>query len=221
MMHVNLEVLVSMNPDIVFISSMNGHLQSQIEALGYPVVVVGQDSFEEVCDSMIRVGEACGIPDAAKDRVEELQWIVESLSKKPGGKKPPRVLVVVGRDIDDTSFKKVYIAGRGSFYNDLLTRSAAANAYPDDLPYASISQEGLLRMDPDLIIELVGEHGMTNVDTESILAQWKKIKDLRAAQSGNVAVIRGDFTFRAGPRYPIILEAFKRVIGGGVREIRE
>jgi hypothetical protein len=32
------------------------------------------------------------------------------------------------------------------------------------MPYASFSQEGLLRTDPDFIIELVGEHGMTNVD---------------------------------------------------------
>jgi ABC-type Fe3+-hydroxamate transport system substrate-binding protein len=76
-------------------------------------------------------------------------------------------------------------------------------------------------MNPDLIIELVGEHGMTNVETKSLLAQWKKIKDLRAAQSGNVAVIRGDFTFRAGPRYPLILEAFKKAIIYGEREIRE
>ncbi|MDR1470889.1 MAG: ABC transporter substrate-binding protein, partial [Synergistaceae bacterium] len=43
MMHVNMEVLVSMNPDIVFISSMNAHIGKQVEALGYPVVVVGQD----------------------------------------------------------------------------------------------------------------------------------------------------------------------------------
>jgi iron complex transport system substrate-binding protein len=219
MMHVNMEVLVSMNPDIVIISSMNAHIRSQIETLGYLVVVVGQDSFEEACDSMIRVGEACGIPDAAKTRVAELKKAVEAASVKRGGSKK-RVLVVVGRDIDDTSFKKVYIAGTRSFYNDLLARSAAVNAYPDDQPYASISQEGLLRMDPDVIIELVGEHGMTNVDTESILAQWKRIKDLRAAQTGNVVVMRGDSTFRAGPRYPIILEAFKKAIQGEAGKIK-
>jgi ABC-type Fe3+-hydroxamate transport system substrate-binding protein len=40
-------------------------------------------------------------------------------------------------------------------------------------------------------------------------------------QSWNVAVIRGDFTFRAGPRYPLILESFKKVIHEGVREIEE
>jgi hypothetical protein len=62
---------------------------------------------------------------------------------------------------------------------------------------------------------------MTGVETGSLLAQWKKVRDLRAAQSGDVAVIRGDFTFRAGPRYPLVLEAFKRAINGGAREIRE
>ncbi|MDR1020465.1 MAG: ABC transporter substrate-binding protein, partial [Synergistaceae bacterium] len=202
----------------------NAHIESQLKALGYPVVVVGQDSFEEVLGSMLRVGEACGIQDAAADRAEALRWVVDSLSRKPGGKgggKPPRVLVVVGRDTDDASFRKVYVAGPRSFYEDLLRRSGAANAFPDDVPYAGVSQEGLLRMDPDLIIELVGEHGMTGVETGSILAQWKKVKDLRAAQSGNVAVIRGDFTFRAGPRYPLVLEAFKRAINDGAREIRE
>jgi iron complex transport system substrate-binding protein len=220
MMHVNLEALVSMNPEIVAISSMNAHIQSQIEALGYPVVVVGQDSFEEVLDSMIRVGDVCGISEVARKRAAGLKETVDAISMKPGDEKK-RVLVVVGRDMGDTSFKKVYVAGPRSFYDDLLTRSAAVNAYPDDLPYASVSQEGLLRIDPDFIIELVGEHGMTNVDTESILAQWGKIKDLRAARSGSVAVIRGDFTFRAGPRYPLILEAFKEAIHEGAREIRK
>jgi hypothetical protein len=47
------------------------------------------------------------------------------------------------------------------------------------------------------------------------------VKDLRAAQAGDVAVIRGDFTFRAGPRYTLILESFKKVIHEGTREIRE
>ncbi|MDR1472892.1 MAG: helical backbone metal receptor [Synergistaceae bacterium] len=219
MMHVNMEALVSMSPDIVVISDMNAHIGNQIESLGYPTVIVNQDSFEEICGSMLRVGAACGIAEAAKKRVAELRGAVNDLSMKPDGKKQ-RVLVVVGRDVGDTSFKKVYVAGPRSFYNDLLTRSASVNAFPDDLPYASISQEGLLRIDPDFIIELVGEYGMTNVDTGSILAQWEKVKGLRAARSGNVAVIRGDFTFRAGPRYPLILESFKRVIHDGTREIR-
>jgi ABC-type Fe3+-hydroxamate transport system substrate-binding protein len=84
-----------------------------------------------------------------------------------------------------------------------------------------IAREGLLRLNPDFIIELVGEHGMANVKTDEIFAQWKTLGGLKAVKKGNVAVIREDFTFRAGPRYPLILDAFQSVLRGSVREIRE
>jgi iron complex transport system substrate-binding protein len=221
MMHVNMEVVLSMNPDLVVISNMNEHEKKQLEALGCKVAVVYQDDFGQICDSMLRVGEACGVPDAAEKRVEELRGAVRTLSAglPRGGDR--RVLIVVGRDTDDSSFKKVYVAGARSFYEELLDDAGAVNAFSSDFPYAGISTEGLLRLDPDIIIELVGEHGMTGVDTGTILAQWENMGDLRAARDGSVAVIRGDFTLRAGPRYPLILESFARIIYEGVREIKE
>ncbi|MDR1138028.1 MAG: helical backbone metal receptor [Synergistaceae bacterium] len=221
MMRVNMEVLISMRPDLVVVSNMNEHLKEQIEALGYKVAVVYQDSFEQICVSMLRVGEACGVPDAAQKRVEEIREVVRGLSAGFAGQRDKRVLIVVGRDADDASFKKVYVAGLRSFYEELLEDAGASNAFTEDLPYAALSLEGLLRLDPDIIIELVGEHGMTGADSRSILAQWKNLTDLRAARDGNVAVIRGDFTLRAGPRYPLILESFAKIIHEGVREIEE
>jgi iron complex transport system substrate-binding protein len=221
MMRVNMEVLVSMRPDLVVISNMNGHLKDQIESLGYKVVVVYQDDFGQICDSMLRVGEACGISGAAKKRVEELRGVVRGLAAERPRGEDKRVLIVVGRDNDDASFKKIYVAGARSFYEELLGDAGAVNAFSGDLPYAALSLEGLLRLDPDIIIELVGAHGMTDVDSQSILAQWKNLSDLRAARDGNVAVIRGDFTLRAGPRYPLILKSFARIIHEGVREIEE
>jgi iron complex transport system substrate-binding protein len=220
MMNVNMEVVVSMQPDLVVISNMNEHLKANIEALGYEVAVVYQDDFAQICDSMLRVGEACGVPDAAKKRTEELREAVRGISSGLPGGRDRRVLVVVGRD-DDASFKKIYVAGPRSFYDELLADAGAKNAFTGDAPYAALSLEGLLRLDPDVIIELVGEHGMTGVDSGSILAQWKNLSDLQAARNGDVAVIRGDFTLRAGPRYPLVLEAFAAVIHEGVREIEE
>ena len=221
MMRVNMEVLVSMRPDLVIISNMNEHLREQTESLGYKVVVVYQDNFEQICDSMLRVGEACGISGVAEKRVDELRGIVRGLSAEQPGGKDKRVLIVVGRDTDDAAFKKIYVAGGRSFYEELLDDAGAVNAFSGDFPYAALSLEGLLRLDPDIIIELVGEHGMTGVDSRSILAQWKNLGDLRAARDGNVDVIRGDFTLRAGPRYPLILKSFARIIHEGVREIEE
>jgi hypothetical protein len=73
-----------------------------------------------------------------------------------------------------------------------------------------------------VIIDLIGEHGGSNdVPTEKILSQWRSLADLRAAKEGDVSVIRGDFTMRPGPRYPLALKAFIRAIRGGETDIAE
>ncbi|GHV56860.1 ABC transporter substrate-binding protein [Synergistales bacterium] len=220
MLHVNMESIVAMKPDLVVISNMNEHLKPRIEALGLPLVVVNQDDFGRICDSMIRVGKACGIEGRAVSRVAELKGEVKKLTDS-AGKSDKRVLIVVGRDIADTSFKRVYVAGKRSFYENLLKESGVRNAFESDAPYAQIAREGLLRLNPDFIIELIGEHGMTNIKTSEVFTQWEKLSGLKAVRNGSVAVIRGDFTFRAGPRYPRVLSVFQSILRGKVREIQE
>ncbi|GHV32616.1 hypothetical protein FACS1894167_15610 [Synergistales bacterium] len=212
--------LDALRPDLVVISNMNATLKSRIEALGIPVVIVYQDDFAQICESIIKVGKACGIEARANSRVAELKGEVKKLSAS-ADKSGKRVLIVVGGDFTDTSFKKVYVAGPRSFYENLLKESGARNAFEKDVPYAQIAREGLLRLDPDFIIELIGEHGDTNITTGEIFGQWEKLSILKAVKNGNVAVIRGSFTFRAGPRYPLVLSAFQSVLRGQVREIQE
>ncbi|MDR1650465.1 MAG: helical backbone metal receptor [Synergistaceae bacterium] len=226
MMRVNMETVVSLAPDLVVISNMNGNLRDKLEALGLRVVTVYQDDFDQICESMLRVGKACGVEERAVDRVASLRRAVEDISERGAGDrsdsaKKPRALVVIARDAGDTEFRRLHVAGPKSFYDDLLERSGARNAFTDEVAYASITREGLMRIDPDIVIELVAEYGMSSVGTGELLAQWDAFGDLPAAENGRTAVIRGDFTFRAGPRYPEILTAFSMVIQGGVRSLAE
>jgi len=191
---------------------MNNHIGEQLRALGFRVIGVFQDDFEQICYSILRVGRECGVEEIAQLRVAELKKSVQEKTV-PMGAVPPRVLVVVGRDPSE-NLKRIYVAGRRTFYNDLLMKAGAVNAYGYDIPYAHISLEGLLRIDPDVIIELIGEHGM------EIMAgnPWETEFGIRAARDGRVFVIKGDFALRPGPRYPQILEAFAEAIHGGGRE---
>jgi ABC-type Fe3+-hydroxamate transport system substrate-binding protein len=43
MMHVNLELVLALRPDLVVLSNMNGHIGKQMEELGIPVEAVYQD----------------------------------------------------------------------------------------------------------------------------------------------------------------------------------
>lgn len=220
-MRPNLEVILSYKPDIVMLSNMNAHLRERIEAVGLPTVVVGQDDFEQICDSILHVGEACGVSERARARVKELRSEVAALHAKPPKKGALIVLVVVGRDTSDPSFKQVYGAGKRSFYNDLLEEAGARNVLKEDVPYVRLSREGLIRLDPDMVLELLGEHGSDAIDMDTVLEQWRAFTDLKAAREGNIALIHGDFTLRAGPRYPMILRAFLDTIHNGKRMIAE
>lgn len=220
-MQVNLEAVVAHQPDIVVLSNMNAHLRDRIAALGYPVVVVNQDNFEQICDSMLRVGEACGIPERAASRVAELRAEVAALRAVPPAEGAPTVLVVVGRDASDASFKQIYGAAGRSFYDDLLEEAGARNVLEQDAQYVRLSREGLVRLDPDVVVELLGEHGGAAIDTEAVAAQWRALADLRAARDGNVALVHGDFALRAGPRYPRLLRAFVDAIRNGRRQIAD
>lgn len=212
MMHVNMEWVVGMRPDLVVISDMNETLKPSLESLGYPVVVVRGSDFGQICESIPAVGRACGVYERAVELVRQLKARVHELSSGVRSKKAPRVLVVVGRDPGDPSLKKLYVAGPKSFYNDLLKESRAVNAFSKDVPYAQLSREGLLRIDPDVLLELVGEHGSPGVGEKEILSQWRAVKGLSAVKKDRVVIISGDFTLRAGPRYPLILEAFIKAI---------
>jgi iron complex transport system substrate-binding protein len=221
MMNVNLEMLAALDPDLVLISNLNGHLNARIKSMGYKTVIVYQDNFEQICKSILDVGLACGVEDAAREKVGELSGAVRSLSESAASGPPTRVLIVVGRDPADDDLKKLYVAGIKSFYNDLIREAGAVNALTADVPYMQVSREGLMRLDPDIIIDLIGEHGSVNVPTVRVLGQWKAIPDLKASSLGNVAVVKGDFSLRPGPRYPLLLNAFIRAIRGGEREIIE
>ena len=221
MMHVNLEVVMGLRPDLVLVSNMNRQVGEQVESLGYRTVTVYQDDFEQICDSMLRVGRVCGIENKAVLRIDELREAVREKTIPLGANPNPlRVLIAAGRDPSEENLRKIHVAGRGSFYDDLLARAGAVNAYTQDVAYAQISREGLLRLDPDVIIELIGEHGM-EAPTGSVISRWEAVSELRAARNGRVSVIRGDFTLRAGPRYPQILDAFIKVIRDGVREVSQ
>ena len=220
MMHVGLEAIMEFRPDLVLVTNMNYRIGEQARALGFRVVTVHQDDFEQICYSILRVGRESGVEEAARLRVEELREIVrgKTVFSSPGAD-IPRVLIVVGRDPLDEVLRRMHVAGRGSFYNDLLTKAGAKNAYTGDAPYAQVSLEGLLRLDPDVIIELIGTHHGTEVPTYRIASLWNAVPDLRAAQNGRVSIIKGDFALRPGPRYPQILSAFIKAIQDGVNEI--
>lgn len=208
-MNADLETIASISPDIALISDMNEHLARDLSKIGIASVAARGETFDDICASMLAIGEACGAYDAASKRVETLRAEARAAvpADLPGSS--PSVLVVVGRD---DVFSRVYAAGPQSFYDDILNACGARSAITNDVKYASLTREGLIAVDADIIIELTGDAESGGRSADEIASDWGGLRDVRACEEGNVRCIVGDFVMRAGPRYPAIVRAFAEVL---------
>ena len=109
-------------------------------------------------------------------------------------------------------YQEIYISGRDGFYDDLISLAGGRNAYREEtLKFPALSAEGLARLDPDVVIEMVPdlEPGQ---DAEKLLAYWGRIPGLRAAREGRIYILGGDLTVVPGPRFVQLLEAMAEAI---------
>jgi iron complex transport system substrate-binding protein len=84
--------------------------------------------------------------------------------------------------------------------------------------YPTLSAEGVLRLDPDVIVEFAPEKG----DPSALDRQWNVLRSLRAVRSNRVYVFTEDFLSVPGPRFVRFTESVARVIhesgkAGGAR----
>jgi iron complex transport system substrate-binding protein len=106
----------------------------------------------------------------------------------------------------------VYVAGHAGFYDEMITLAGGTNAYRGELAFPVVTREGLLRLKPEIILDMVAdlpESGLTETD---VLQQWNTLPDLPAVRRGRVFLFTDDFVVVPGPRFIQILEKMAAVI---------
>lgn len=225
---VNLESLVAMGADLLVLQDLHRQeLAPKLEALGLPYYILSQESTEDIRRGILELGRLCGAEDRASERVKEMRARLEQLASRVKGLPRPRVLLSVSRELALDHLETLYIAGpSGNFYNELLQMAGGVNAVEEgSLSYMKISQEGVMKIDPEVIIDLVGDqsyyHAPDAADpdkvfsSEHLMAPWLRLSDVKAVREGRVRILRGTFLLRPGPRIPQIVEAFARCIHPG------
>ena len=124
----------------------------------------------------------------------------------------PRVLVCVGRNMGSATIDEVYVAGRGGFYDEMITLAGGTNAYQDNLAFPLITGEGLLRLEPEIIIDMVADLPEKGLSEAAVLKQWDSLADLQAVRDKRVFLFTEDFVVIPGPRFIQILEKMAAVI---------
>lgn len=208
----NLEAMVRLEPDLILGLAGQPDTLLPIQKLGLPLAVVDHRSIEGVLDSIRIIGQLCDVQQEAGRLLKDIQTRLAEVHRRVARLPRPRVLVVVQRSVGAGKIENIYIAGREGHLGRIVQLAGGENAAPKAwAAFPIVSVETILRLDPDVILDLVPGFCTASISRQQILADWQSIEDLRAVRQGRVYLLDEDFVFRPGPRFILLVEKLARL----------
>jgi len=193
----NWEMIVSLQPDLVIGLDSQKEIAARLKQLDIDFLGVPHERITEVMQSILLIGKACGAEEEAQRLFQTLEATVlrhRNLSRDW----KPRVLVCIGHDEQLT---RMYVAGRNTFYDDLIHLAGGINACEQAaIKYPEISPEGLHAMQPDLVIDIFPTLGKHPPDFSNLWNPYRAV------------VMTNSYAFIPGPRLGLLLEDFTQAI---------
>lgn len=212
----NYEEIVALKPDLVILLTSHRDAKRELEKMDIRTLVTPHETLTDIHEAIRRIGNACDVEAEADAILESLDRRRESVRQAVQGRPQPRVLICIGRDTESGQLAGMYMAGRNNFYDEIITMAGGVNAYTDEtVAYPQTSAEGVIEINPDVMIDLVTHINPGGKTAEQIVHQWDQLKPVKAVRQRQVHVIAGTHALRPGPRYILFLEELARLLHPG------
>ncbi len=191
----NLERIAALQPDLVVVQGSHPRLKEWCAQSGIAFLPHKTQSIAGWRDEVLSYGERFEVLSRSEDQLAAWNAEYARLAEQAEASLRPRVLIVASRDSERIT--RVLAAGRGSFLGELLDHVGGSNFYADhSRDYFDLAEEALLRVKPEIILELGGEQS----DADR-LALWRDaFSQLPAVRDGRVYGLTEDYVFLPGPR---------------------
>jgi len=207
------EAIVALEPDIAVLLPEQADVKTKLKALGINSITVDNKTVEDILASIGTLGRAFGAVKRAEALTAELKAKIAAVRGRVKGLSRPAVVVSVARGMGSIGIKTVYVAGRDGYFDELITIAGGVNAYRDEkMKFPRFSWEGLLSLNPDVIIDLIPSLEKKGWNKADILHEWKVMKGLKAVDEKRVYILGEDYVTIPGPRFILLLEDMERAI---------
>jgi iron complex transport system substrate-binding protein len=198
----NLEAIIALRPTLVVGLELSSDVR-QIRALnsmGYPVLLVSDDSLQQIENSIEKVGARIDREAEARRLVAQIQAQIAAVQERLANAKPLRALMLVGH-------QPVVAVGPGTYLDELM-RIARADNIADTVgqQWPHLSMEFMIAMRPQVILD-----GAMGTDPSSS-AFWEKYPQIPAVRDHRVFGYAEDPMLHAGPRVGQSLEIIARKV---------
>jgi iron complex transport system substrate-binding protein len=206
---INVEKIVTANPDIIFANPMNGQENiDSLRQLGYIVIVIQSDSVDGTYDAIQMIGTCTGTTAEADSIISDMKIRIQAITDKlTGVTEKPTVMHAMSVD-------PYWVSGSNTFQNELITLAGGTNAFADVDGWGVVTLEKLLTTDPEIILVDSGSKmGTTGENTlQKAFLTDERLSSITAVKNKAVYVMDSDTFDRSGPRIVDSLEQLAQIL---------
>jgi len=205
--NMNFEAMLRQGPDLIICYPEHAREHGPLKALGLNLLVVKHKSISDILDYIDTIGRVCSVESVSIPLLNDIRGRIEQLEQS--SVHGPKVLICIGHDMESNSIENAYFVGIGGFFNEMIELTGGTNAYQGTVPFPVISAEGILSLNPEIIIDMTPD---LEQDEAFVHAQWRSLGRLKAVQQQRVHVFTDDFVVIPGPRLILTLEKIAQVM---------
>jgi iron complex transport system substrate-binding protein len=186
----NVEEIVGLRPGLIvgLQTSANEREIRALESMGYPVLLISDDSLQGIEHGIESIGERTGHVRQARDVLNSLHARMNEVTKRLRGSPARRVLMVVGHD--------PLVAVGGGYLNQLLGMANCVNiAGGLGAEWPRISLEYIIAAAPDVILD-----GQMGSDPETPSGFWSRYPNIPAVRNHRICGYDQNAVLRPGPQ---------------------
>lgn len=213
----NVEALLELRPDLILISGTSRAITARLNRLDLRFESLPDRSLADIFTAIERVGELTQHRETSHRLCTGIQDELERIAARYRNVPPARVLLLLGTLADPPA--PPFVAGPGSFHDDLLRRAGHTNVVDaGGRAYGPLSLEFIARADPDVIIELDADGRRRPGGDADARRVWSQVGRLRAVTQRRVHVLAGKHHFIPGPRIARSFADLCRAVAGAQDE---
>lgn len=206
----DLEILKSLKPDYVLSpSSLESDLKPKYEGAGIRYEFLDLKSVDGMYSSIEMLGEKFGKEEQAKELKSEYEAFMKNFNKSIKGKKPPKVLILMGLP------GSYIVATENSYVGSLVELAGGENVYAGTKDeFLTVNTEDMKTKEPDIILRTA--HAMPE-DVKKMFEEEFATNDIwkhfSAVENGKVYDLDSEhFGMSAKFNYPDAMKQLQEVL---------
>jgi iron complex transport system substrate-binding protein len=203
------EQIVALRPDLVLSYGQDTkQYDAQLQNLGLHVVDLLSTDLTGILQEMLVIGRLTFTQSTATNVVSQLQQQISTIKAKVAGTTQPKVMI----ELDDSTPGKPYVAGGGSFDDELLQDANAQNIFHSDSSnggFPQVTDEAVISANPQFIILTEDPQYGGSVSAVYKRPNWSGIA---ALQDHQVFRVNANLVGRPGPRLVEGLQCLVQIV---------